>query len=209
MSEVHAAGPGAARHYLHEHEDLRDENPEDGQVPVWNESAQTFTFGAGGGGGGGLDQVWFAEFSTYPNAFTDAARRVEFPPGSGFVGGKWLIPVMANASVVADVGIAVIRDAEATPVDLYQIEVRLQKVAIAATGNISAGELWAAVWSPEEPVTLGPEKSYQYLDVTSADADTDDFTVATQSAGGDPIQAPKILTTGLYQISITAAFNVG
>lgn len=42
MSEVHAPGPGVARHYLHEHEDVRAENPGNGQVPVWNESTQSF-----------------------------------------------------------------------------------------------------------------------------------------------------------------------
>lgn len=46
MTEVHASGPGTTRHYLHEHEDVRGENPADGQVPVWNESTQTFDMGA-------------------------------------------------------------------------------------------------------------------------------------------------------------------
>lgn len=46
MSETHAPGPGVARHYLHEHEDVRAENPADGQVPVWNEGTQSFDMGA-------------------------------------------------------------------------------------------------------------------------------------------------------------------
>jgi len=46
MSETHSPGPGVARHYLHEHEDVRAENPANGQMPVWNESTQSFDMGA-------------------------------------------------------------------------------------------------------------------------------------------------------------------
>lgn len=45
MTETHAPGPGVQRHYLHEHEDVRAENPANGQALVWNESTQSFDMG--------------------------------------------------------------------------------------------------------------------------------------------------------------------